>query len=135
MDVQQLADRQEIEDLLVTYAHAIDTKDWDLLRTVFTSDAALDYSSTGGPSGTLEDLIAFLDPSLKAFALTQHLIANVRVSIDGDRASATAHLFNPMKPTEGDMFFVGGRYEDDLVRTPGGWRIARRTFHAGWFNN
>ena len=51
MDNQEIADRLEIDQLLVRYVDAIDAKDWDLLDTVFTPDAHLDYSSSGGPEG------------------------------------------------------------------------------------
>ena len=54
MDVQTLADRIEINDLLTRYAHAVDSKDWALYRTVFTNDAHIDYESAGGIKGDLE---------------------------------------------------------------------------------
>ena len=37
---QELADRAEIQDVIVRYGWAIDTKDWDLLDTCFTADGA-----------------------------------------------------------------------------------------------
>ena len=51
MTVGELSDRIEIQDLLVRYARAIDTKDWDLLDTCFTPDAHVDYTSSGGIAG------------------------------------------------------------------------------------
>ena len=30
-------------------------------------------------------------------------------------------------------FFLGGRYDDELVRTPDGWRIAKRVESLLWF--
>jgi len=42
-----IADRFEVAELLDRYAHAIDTWDWDLLATVFTPDAVVDFSSVG----------------------------------------------------------------------------------------
>ena len=32
MDLRALSDRVEIEDLLTRYAHAVDTRNWDLYR-------------------------------------------------------------------------------------------------------
>ena len=37
--------------LLYRYARAVDTKDWDLYRSVFTDDAHIDYSSAGAVVG------------------------------------------------------------------------------------
>ena len=31
------------------------------------------------------------------------------------------------------FFFVGGRYDDDFVRTAAGWRIAKRVETTLWF--
>ncbi|MGY8803024.1 MAG: nuclear transport factor 2 family protein, partial [bacterium] len=45
---QELLDRREIDDLLIRYATAVDTKDWDLWETCFTEDAFVDYESAGG---------------------------------------------------------------------------------------
>ena len=39
-ELEALADRLAIEDLLTRYAHAVDRHDWDLYRSVFTDDAA-----------------------------------------------------------------------------------------------
>ena len=42
-DAQRLSDELEISALAhATYAHAVDTKDWELYRSVFTDDAYID---------------------------------------------------------------------------------------------
>ena len=51
MSLQEISDRLEIQDLLVAYSHAIDTRNWDALDDVFTPDAFIDYSDFGGGSG------------------------------------------------------------------------------------
>tara|TARA_B100000809_G_scaffold24453_1_gene21389 strand:- start:303 stop:518 length:216 start_codon:yes stop_codon:yes gene_type:complete len=45
---RSLADRLEIGDLITRYATAVDRRDWDLYRSVFTTDAEIDYTSAGG---------------------------------------------------------------------------------------
>jgi SnoaL-like domain len=52
MDLQGLHDRLEIHELLARYARGVDSRDWDLWKTVFTPDAVLDYSSVGIPVGS-----------------------------------------------------------------------------------
>ena len=49
MTPEEIADRIALDDLMTRYVDAIDTKNWDLLDTVFTPDAILDYSTSGGP--------------------------------------------------------------------------------------
>ncbi len=127
---QATADRIEIDDLLVRYATAIDTKDWDLLASCFTPDALIDYTSAGGIRGRFPEVKQWLAQVLVAFPMTQHLITNRAVIVDGDSATSRSAFFNPMGlPGDGDglvLFFEGGYYNDKLVRTAGGWRIAER---------
>ena len=42
--LQDLSDRQEIQELLAAYSYAIDFRDWDALDDVFTEDATIDYT-------------------------------------------------------------------------------------------
>lgn len=129
--LELVADRLEIDDLLTRYATAIDTHEWDLLDTVFTPDAHIDYTSSGGTSGTFPDVKAWLAQILPAFVGHQHFVTNVTVTFDETRSTATsrAYFYNPMGVRQGEstpMFYVGGYYRDRLVRTPEGWRISER---------
>ena len=56
------------------------------------------------------------------FPMTQHLISNIDVKLDGDAATVRAMFYNPMKMPNGKNFFCGGWYNHELVRTPDGWR-------------
>ncbi len=51
MSLQEISDRLEIQELLVDYTQAIDRRQWDGLDDVFTADAFIDYSETGGSVG------------------------------------------------------------------------------------
>jgi len=130
LSLQQISDRIEIDDLLIRYTVAIDTKDWELLDTVFTPDAVVDYTTSGGIKGDYPEVRAWLAKALAAFEMTQHLISNSVVRVDGDTATARTMVFNPMGTNDGkgglDLFYVGAWYDDKLVRTPEGWRIAER---------
>ncbi len=135
---QDVADRLEIQDLLTRYAWAVDTQDWDLFRTVFTADAYLDYTANpGGVEGKLDDVVPWLKQSLSAFAVSQHLLSNFDIVLDGQRAVARTQMTNPMgaKLRDGGLhwFFIGGSYHDDLVKVDGAWKIARRVEKTSWF--
>lgn len=135
LTLQEIADRIEIQDLLVRYTRAIDQKDWDLLDRVFVPDAKLDYTSSGGIAGSLPEVKAWLAKALSVFPETMHLIGNTEVSLDGDTARTRTAVYNPMffARADGgrDHFAVGAYYVDEMVRTPRGWRISsRREDHA-----
>jgi 3-phenylpropionate/cinnamic acid dioxygenase small subunit len=130
--LEELLDRVEIDDLLTRYANALDTKDFDLLDEVFTPDAHLDYTSAGGIAGDFPTVKAWLAEVLPHFPQYQHLIGNRKITVDGDRATLVSVLFNPMVMKNGDTFFCGAEYRDDLVRTADGWRIANRYEETVW---
>ena len=127
---QEVADRIEIQDLLVRYARAIDDKDYDLLDSVFTPDAKVDYTSSGGIAGSYPEAKVWLEKALAIFPETIHYITNSTIELDGDHASGRTAVYNPMFFANPDgsrhHFAVGAYYVDELVRTGDGWRIASR---------
>jgi 3-phenylpropionate/cinnamic acid dioxygenase small subunit len=134
MDVQQVADKLEIHELLARYARGVDTKDWALYRSVFTPDATIDYSSAGAIAGTRDEVAAWLEAGFVDIPMTQHFISNVEIELDGDRAKVRAMFYNPMQlPGMSDLSYCGGYYDHDLVRTADGWKSERLVEHNQWF--
>ena len=128
LTLQEISDRLEIQDVLVAYSYAIDEQDWDALDEVFTPDAFIDYSAFGGGTGDLAATKVFLASAMPGFPHSQHMVSTSRVHLDGDTATAQTICHNPMPVGDGDdqLVVCGLWYLDDLVRTPGGWRIKRR---------
>lgn len=136
MNRDEVADRLEIADVLDRYAYALDDKDWETLRSTFADGATVDYRSAGGPRGSVEDALGWLDTTMSMFAITQHLNANRIIEIDGDEARVRSYVFSPViaERDDGslDIIHSGGEYEDRLVRTASGWRIAKRVNKVLW---
>jgi len=134
VDQQYLLDRLSITDFLTTYAHAVDTKDWALYRSLFTPDAHIDYTSAGGIEGSVDEVAAWLETTMAMFSATQHLVSNEMVAIDGDTATVRAMFFNPMQFAGDDApyFDCGGWYNHELVRTDDGWRSRRLREDFSW---
>jgi len=120
-------DIEAIQDLLVRYATAIDTRDWELFRTCFSEDAVTDYGDVGSWTD-VEGITAFMEKAHEPFGDTNHMLSNFVVEVDGDRAQATSyvHVVLALKGSVAGWVDSVGRYGDTLVRTPGGWRIAER---------
>ncbi|MEZ5274073.1 MAG: nuclear transport factor 2 family protein [Ilumatobacteraceae bacterium] len=138
LDLAALADRLAVEEVLYRFADGLDRRDWAQYRAVFTDEIDLDYSSyrptSIGTSGRLTTgwRAAALFPGLDA---TQHTITNPIVELDGDRAShppyvRADHVY--VGAPGGDIYTLGGYYDDGLVRTDGGWRIHRKSLHMRW---
>lgn len=135
LSLQEISDRIEIQDLVWQYSDIIDRKAIDELRQVFTEDAFVDYSVFGGSKGNLEDTITFLKEALPIFTYTQHLNANLQVTLDGDKATGRIMCFNPQEMKMGDdrtTFMLGLWYVDKYRRTDAGWRISERVEERSW---
>lgn len=135
VSTSELMERTAINDLLDDYALAVDTHDWDLLLSLFTPDAVLDYTAAGGPRGSREEVVGWISTSLPMVTLTQHLLTNRRVRLAGDEATVRTELLNPLLLTgdEGtQMLLLGGRYDDRVQRTPDGWKFAERVHTTSW---
>jgi SnoaL-like domain len=125
-----LADRMAIEQVLVRYCTIVDARDFQRFDEVFTPDAMIDYTQSGGIRGTLPEIKAWLTKVLVPFVVVQHLVTNFEIEVHGDHAHSTCYLFNPMGTAGPDgnpsIFWCGGRYRDELVRSGGGWKIRSR---------
>lgn len=134
MDLQRVSDELEIKALLSRYARAVDTKDWQLYRSVFTADAHIDYSSAGAPVGARDEVADWLAVAFGAIPWTMHYITNVETDIDGDNATVRAMFYNPMQlPGKAEQSCCGGYYHHELVRTPDGWRSRSLREENVWF--
>jgi hypothetical protein len=136
MDLEELSDRLEIESLLTRYTRAIDTGDWDRLDKVFTPDAEIDYTSTGGIAASYPEVKSWLAEMLPIFPRRMHTLGQVDSEVSGDTASVAAYFHNPMILPQQDgtelLVEFGGIYHHDLVRTPDGWRSRRLLEELVW---
>lgn len=138
LSVQEMSDRFEIQDMLYRYADIIDRKAVDELNDIFTPDAHIDYSAFGGSVGDRSSTLEFLKQALPAFSASQHLNANVQITVDGDEGSGRVMCFNPMEMPLGEerqVFMLGLWYVDTYRRTPAGWRISSRKEEKSWVFN
>jgi len=136
MEISEISDRLEIQGLLAKYARAVDTRDWDLWRSLFTEDATVDYSSAGAIAGTRDEVSAWLEAALGAMQMMQHFISNIEIDLAGDTAEVRAMFYNPMQlPGMAELSFCGGYYHHSVVRTPAGWRSRALREENAWFTN
>jgi ketosteroid isomerase-like protein len=126
------ADDSAIPELLIRYATAIDTKDWELFRECFTDDCCvrfggLAWQGSEAVGNIFEQSHARLDGSM-------HRVLNISVlSCDGEAAMTRSYcdavLLRRAAP-DGNVLQVRGVYTDALRRVAGVWRIADRHFRA-----
>ncbi|OBG52209.1 MULTISPECIES: nuclear transport factor 2 family protein [unclassified Mycobacterium] len=121
-------DRQDISELLVRYATGIDRRDWPLFRTVFTADCELDYGEIGSWTG-VDAVTEFMDMTHAPAGHTLHRLTNHAITVNGDNASARTYVDAVIMFGDNQSGVnAWGFYDDEIVRTGDGWRIARRRF-------
>ena len=123
-------DRQDIADLLVRYATGIDRRDWDLLRSCFTEDCQADYGAIGRWHGA-DEITEWMRQTHEPVGHTMHRITNPAIDVEGDGTRASARSYVDALVLFADNKAgtrATGMYDDELVRTQAGWRIARRRY-------
>ncbi|MGO4689665.1 nuclear transport factor 2 family protein [Glaciibacter sp. 2TAF33] len=143
-DVRLLLDRSEVERVVYDYATGLDTKDWTLWRSIFVEEvqvkfrpaAEAEFTGLGQEwvAMTAEEWVEGRRILFTGLATTQHQMSNPRVTIDGDSATCVMYMqavhFMPNEP--GAEYTLGGYYVNDLVRTSGGWKLARVNLNVTW---
>jgi uncharacterized protein (TIGR02246 family) len=122
-----LEDRRAIDDLFTGYCGALDAGEVETVVDCFTADAVL--KSPGIDLQGHEAIRVFASRfAAQRDAGTQfrHMVTNIAVEIDGDRARATAYLLVLISEGGGHRTLPPGRYECELVKERGQWRFLRR---------
>lgn len=129
-------DRWEIHDLLARYCTAIDNHELELLKTVFTDTAKLDYGpgdNYNGYSGVGADwFIEYARAASASIGTGFHDLGTSLVEATADGARGQTYvtgLHTGLPPLDDEVFGVIGWYIDVFARTDEGWRITERTFH------
>jgi hypothetical protein len=136
---QEISDRIEIDQVLARYCYAVDDRDWQAYRAVFTEDAVIDDVVTGGIRSDVEEHIVYLTRALQHITLSQHTISTIRLDVDGDAARALVQCICPMVVAmpggATQTMLLGVRYRDRLTRGQGTWRISELVEENFWHFN
>jgi hypothetical protein len=131
----KLEDRFAIADVMSSYALALDTKDYPLLRSLFTVDVEvmMTFDSNSPDGGEIqvtgiEAWIEFVEEALDGTRASQHLLGNPAISFNGEKAivrtnlQATEYYKDANKPKT----TLWGVYETHMVKDKQ-WKITKHT--------
>jgi len=136
---QEVAERLALRDLIDGYAAAVDARDADRFAALFTPEGSLAVHETEDADPVVEyrghrALREVMD-LLRTFSTTLHVMANHRCRIAGAAATGEvycmAHHITAGEGGEVDLVMYI-RYRDAYLRTPEGWRFARRDVLRQW---
>ena len=127
-----MTDRDAITDLVSRLGAWLDEKRFEETEPLFTDDVTV--ATPGGQAQGVERIAAQARRNHERDE-TQHVITNVLVDLDGDRAVARANLivtFVP-EPARPEVHRTHGeRYRFEAARTPAGWRLSRVEVSPVW---
>jgi hypothetical protein len=115
-------DSWAVRELLARYGHVVDNQAWDELPSVFTNDVELDAEFADGEFRVVTGLDR-LREFLEGFdSRRSHHTLNTIV----DEHDGVVHAWSRFLVVEFDATSLTGDYVDEIVKTAGGPRIAKR---------
>mgnify|MGYP006344266793 CR=1 FL=1 len=123
----QTADRIAIMDLLYRYARSVDRIDKPLGHSVWHPHGVADYGDFFRGNG--RDSIDLICDSHLHLAMTQHLVSNIVIDLNGDEAGSESCVFASLRREGPDgpvQLSVWGRYLDKWARIDGQWGLVSR---------
>lgn len=123
--IEALEAREQIRQLVVRYAQALDSRDVPALARLFTADVRLGDGRVG--RAALED---WYGPILRPYTTTFHFIGNHRIDLV-DRTHASGVVYCRPEHEVGDQWIVMPmQYWDRYERQEGEWLFASRSVHV-----
>ncbi|HJQ85048.1 MAG TPA: nuclear transport factor 2 family protein [Candidatus Binatia bacterium] len=118
-------DRVAIAEIMGRYCHALDLGRWEEFPHLFTDDCRLDFGTLMGVFEGRDGVARFVETMRALGLFMRHYTTNLVVRGDGERARAESYVLAVTGPP-GSSSQTTGRYEDELVKVDGRWRIRIR---------
>lgn len=129
-------DHLAVCDTVYAYATAVDSRDWELYRSIVAPELSVDFSSFNGhpPSRAAADVWIEGVRNRLSGLVTHHSMTNPRVEVEGNTAVCTMymHAVHVLDGEPDAWFDVGGYYRDELVRVDDGWLLSAIALTVLW---
>jgi uncharacterized protein (TIGR02246 family) len=129
--LQRVEDELAIQRILIDYSATQDAHDYDAYVALFAKDGEwvngkAAYKGRPAIRKMLVDLYGAPPPGYLN-AESYHISSNAQIEVNGDRATARSRHLLVMRGPKGEPTpALAGRYEDELIREDGKWKILRR---------
>ena len=116
-----IADRLELHELPGRYGDAIDDRNWDRLREIFTDDAVFDLTGVGARRlEGIDDIVHFMN--VEASHPKTHMMTNIYVDEQDENVIMNFRIVALL----GKGLVGTASYYDSVVKTDQGWRVQHR---------
>jgi hypothetical protein len=133
LTLDQLLDRQEIEDVLIGYARGADRGDVALIAAAYHEDAIEDHG--GVFVGPAADYVAMLAKILPTAPLMTDLCTNITIELAGETALSECYFLTfSRRETDAEAYdsLTMARCVDRFEKRGGAWKIAHRRLAWEW---
>ena len=116
-----IEDRLDLYEIPGRYGDAIDDRNWDKLRLIFTEDAVFDLTGVGSRKlAGIEEIVSFMEEE------AQHPRTHMMTNIYADATDDGAELRFRIVALLGQGKTGTASYYDQVVKTADGWRVKHR---------
>lgn len=125
--VQDLIDKQSITEVIWRYCRGMDRMDRALTLSCWHPDGTDDHAPLF--KGTAEGFVEWLWPVHEAMVATRHVVSNITIELNGDRAVTESYWNVQLRVPRADKTFDilgSGRYIDNFEKIDGVWAIRHR---------
>ena len=132
--LQELLDKQAIQELVIKYCRAADRQDWELMASLYHEDATDDHGQMF--RGSAKDYLAWLPSMRGQMEVTSHHVSNHYIVVNGDRAEGEVYIvayhLKGTRDGQKNQVVTGGRYLDKYENRGKGWKFAARKAILDW---
>lgn len=131
-DLDLLADKLELTELVARLERAVDRKDRAGILACYSERSFDDHGRFRGSREEFADFICNDSPFTAASPFLFHLMGQSLFEIEGEEAHGESYFAFWMQVQEGKLYQSLGRYLDYFQRVDGEWRITYRRVVMEW---
>tara|TARA_B100001057_G_scaffold171653_1_gene172467 strand:+ start:583 stop:1083 length:501 start_codon:yes stop_codon:yes gene_type:complete len=129
-------DKFEIIDVMNNYAKGIDTKNYDLFRSIFDDNVKVniiyDPSFRSGEPVSFEGIdswVEYVENAINEYRSTQHMLGNPLIKYEDGIVMARTDLqaTHYYKNKDNEKTTLWGYYDTHMVNKGGSWKIIKHT--------
>jgi hypothetical protein len=124
--VQELQDRNEIQELRFRYHIAVNEKKPEMIPELFAEAGGIDFAHLGKAQGKAQVATFYQQALSDLVPFVKQFIHNHVITLNGDTGTGVSYL--EAKPIfNGESFLVAARFDDEYVRENGRWKFSKMT--------
>ncbi len=124
--VQELRDRNEIQNLRFSYHIAVNEKKPEMIPDLFAEAGEIDFAHLGKAQGKAKVAEFYRQALSELVPFVKQFIHNHVITITGDTGSGISYL--EAKPIfNGESFLVAAKFDDEYVKENGKWKFRKMT--------